>query len=586
MEKVTQKKGIRLQRHYILYAFLFALTFILGMLMLRTTSFMTEGDDEVYRTSFQTWGSWWNWAKAYYIGNSGRVIIHTLLICFLNLPVIVWRTAAAIMISLSCLMFFVMGVIKRKHTTIAGLALAVFTAGMFFLIPSNILANSVRWASGSLNYLFPVCMLLICMYPYYLAINGIDISRKVKFTACFALPLCANMEQGSCVLLALGVITGIYLLLTKHKILNCDKTYLVAFWIVVLCITVLSYTATGNAKRYEVEALRFVGYGMYSFPEKMILGIQLFITYLFSFRGLLIWLVPSLICFLIGFKSGNKTQVAVPAVNILLSCAQNLTIRFYINTDFLEPYNGIYWAWLVISILMFFLNAYVVILCMTSQEDKWWYFFVYAGAVVAGVVPCLSPTLYVSAGRTLYISHLFVILISVRALANLLSTAEADTQAQSTPVHVEMVNVISALVITALFVGLLAMDANCVSKVTDVKEKVIAQPENAQIDEHRIIRASIDVKPFIYDTVNWCTGKETGYDINVKIGYIDEADTITVLSTYPVSKYPVMKLGEFENGRMEVYAKLPDTNIDISDIVLVTKDHNGNQYYEPLFPQS
>ena len=77
--------------------------FAIALFYYRNATFTTAGDDEVYRTSIETWGSWVNWAKAYYFGNSGRIIIHSLLIIILNLPVDIFRILSSIMVVVTCM---------------------------------------------------------------------------------------------------------------------------------------------------------------------------------------------------------------------------------------------------------------------------------------------------------------------------------------------------------------------------------------------------------------------------------------------------------------------------------------------------
>ena len=77
--------------------------FAIALFYYRNATFTTVGDDEVYRTSIEIWGSWVNWVKAYYFGNSGRIIIHSLLIIILNLPMDIFRILSSIMVVVTCM---------------------------------------------------------------------------------------------------------------------------------------------------------------------------------------------------------------------------------------------------------------------------------------------------------------------------------------------------------------------------------------------------------------------------------------------------------------------------------------------------
>ena len=122
-----------------------------------------------------------NWAKAYYFGNSGRIIIHSLLIIILNLPVDIFRILSSIMVVVTCMgIYQIINVRKKSNDLVRFLIISIIFCGMFFAI--NNLGGIIRWASGALNYLYPVsAMLFVCIFvwKYGIVISSIDGFRNV-----------------------------------------------------------------------------------------------------------------------------------------------------------------------------------------------------------------------------------------------------------------------------------------------------------------------------------------------------------------------------------------------------------------------
>lgn len=96
-----------------------------------------------------------NWVKAYYFGNSGRIIIHSLLIIILNLPVDIFRILSSIMVVVTCMgIYQIINVRKKSNDLVRFLIISIIFCGMFFAI--NNLGGIIRWASGAFK-LFVSC---------------------------------------------------------------------------------------------------------------------------------------------------------------------------------------------------------------------------------------------------------------------------------------------------------------------------------------------------------------------------------------------------------------------------------------------
>lgn len=251
------------------------LLYIVVLYYYRNAGFTSVGDDEIYRTSIETWGSWFNWAKAYYIGNSGRIVIHSLLIAILNLPVIVFRVVSAAMVTFTY--WGIYRIVNISNETKSFWKLLITC--MIFLITFfsiNTLGGIIRWASGALNYLYPVCAMIIVLIPFVMSINNVNIPLSYKIISMVAVLLCGNMEQSSAVIMVMGLLILGYIKVVKKNHNKTDIIFLSVIWLINTIVFLFSYMAPGVQKRYTAELIRCCGFGMFSLSQKLVLGMQIF----------------------------------------------------------------------------------------------------------------------------------------------------------------------------------------------------------------------------------------------------------------------------------------------------------------------
>lgn len=553
--------------------------------MRHVTEFEKIGDTEVYRTSIETWGGWAEWVEAYYNGNSGRVLIHAMLILIVNCPIIVYKLLSASMVTLTCFMFYKYSCAAEilPHSWSIKLSLIVAPI-VYYLIPSSIIGNSVRWAPGALNYLFPVTAMLVCLYPFYLYLKRKPISLVLKIVSAALICLCGNMEQASAVYVTMGLLVFFYCrIIAKTPVTPKDSFFLIGLWIVNLIVFLISYLAPGNALRYQEELLRCVGYEMQNLIDKLILGYQLVWLNFSSVFGFLIWMIPSGLLVLKYIMSKEWHGLTFPLLFIILSAIQNILVRKVFNLEHIYPNNIAYMLWLVFSFGLVFANASIILRGLKSDDDKFWYIFLYYGALTAGIIVAVSPTLYVSAGRTLYITFVLYCAIIVKIFSELHMVSN-HFGAKYPFMHIfnRLLGVVCLLLIAIFFV--LSSSKTAKIDANDYRCNLNHQIERVQFHEDtNTITMTIDITPFAYTANNWCLGPIEGYDINVRVGVMDTVTKeITAYKTCTNTLYPVMET--FPDSKVDITAYInKGVILNENEIyVMVCTLHNGSVYYTPI----
>lgn len=567
-------------------AFLFV--FLIGMCLFYHAGFTSSGDDEVYRTAIMTWGSWHDWAAAYYNEWSGRLILHSILIALTNMPVFVWKIISAFMMAGTCWMISRMADLSADGMKRAGLLM--LTLELWRMIPD--LYNPVIWAAGSVNYLYPVAMLMIGLYLFYRVLTQEELNIVWKVCGCAACAICGNMEQSAAVLFVIGILFFVYVrVFWKEEIWESrrkDIIFLFVLWCINAGVMLLSYLAPGNERRFSMELFRCVGYGMMSYADRALLGLQRFILDISAYQGFLLWMIPAGICALFALMERNAKQFMTVGIYIALSCLQNVIVRKVLDIQFVYPFDTAYLLWLLFSVCLLFYNGGIVITAMNTHRDKFWFAFLYYGAIAASVVSGFSPTVFISAKRTVYITYVLLNLITVKCLSNGLSPKKLD---EKKLFSMERLNACLGMVVAVVLVGGFVLSNHRIDHIstTDMEADVSLIGMDAKIDrENKTITAVVDVSRFAYDVDNWCTDEEDGVDINLAMGILnDDTGEMKLYKTCLNTEWPIMD--SFPENQVEAVAYLWE-GADLlpnESYVLVATDHEGNMTYNTLeMPES
>ena len=82
----------------------------------------------------------------------------------------IFRILSSIMVVVTCMgIYQIINVRKKSNDLVRFLIISIIFCGMFFAI--NNLGGIIRWASGTLNYLYPVSAMLFVLIPFVMSMN-------------------------------------------------------------------------------------------------------------------------------------------------------------------------------------------------------------------------------------------------------------------------------------------------------------------------------------------------------------------------------------------------------------------------------
>ncbi len=514
------------------------------MIYMQNYAFQNHSDDAVYKDTFLHYENWVQWVAVYYNSWCGRIAIDTLLVTLLNLPVNVWRALVSISILLTvyyivkiaellsdCRGYAHSGTCSNSENKryIIGKGLKFGLPFLLFCYFRPMFNDWVfTWCTGTANYLFPGCCLLISLYPVLSYVNDTPIHLKDILLGILAGILTGSSEQTGAVFMVYSAILLLWHVYKKRRI---------SLSIFLLCIlidimTLISIFAPGNQVRAQMEVSWLPSYPMFGFTDKLILGMQHYVGHMYRMDAVLFVIIMYVMLFILNHKN-RKNELFVLlgfAMNGILSVLSSVAFsEWYIN-----PQWYLYVCWLLILFITPFYNGWLLY-CTFSERFRQLALitaFLYLAAVSSCAVLGFSPTIYASGIRIFYIYQLLVyaldIILVYQGFRSSARCFLADLWA-AVAMGIAAVGCIGFIFLFEI------MNQNKIIFLDKIPERDSARIQNVSVvEKNGYLQISLYAKDddciFAYD--NWVNGKGHSLYLNAKIA-VKNNEGYYVLSTYP-----------------------------------------------------
>ncbi len=240
-----------------------------GFLVLFDLCLVSRGDDLYLETGIEECGSLFGWMRFWAESWSGRILPQGILVWLMQFPPIVFHLVNAGVWLL--LLWGTLRCLDRDAVLERGWGMVLVLGGIFLLIPSSVLDDSVYWKCANVSYLWGTAAMMTAICPLVLRLEGRVCSAAGKAAAVIACIYAAGFEQSGALMSGLMVCFLIGLCMKERR---CDGY---ALWMTVLscAVTAAFFLLPGNAVRAGAETIVwFPNYDMYSLPEQLLLGIQ------------------------------------------------------------------------------------------------------------------------------------------------------------------------------------------------------------------------------------------------------------------------------------------------------------------------
>lgn len=365
-----------------------------------------------------------------YQNRNGRFFVQTLYY-FSNYLNSVWKWICSVSVAVCAYMIYKFTTIGKSLTKSEKTILAYLCCFIILIINIEVISPSMFWGIGAYSYLIPMTLGLIGFSPFIYSLQMEDYKPR-KTSVLFLIPALLTIvgqEQVSLCFLAFALIVLIYQVRRKKTV---PKLLWVIFFI-SLVVQILAVTAPGTAVRYVSEINRW-------FPEfsQLNLTTRLSISFYYLFNTIINqWYLVLLLLWMIlaTLLRKNKPDIFGKVFSSILyfyslmmslkffkipnqHITDNITVFFekvftfhFINPSTLQsllyfiPY--VVWG---IGILLIPISIFLI---FKKSKQSLFFICIFLAAIASISVMVFSPTLFVSGGRTSFVSNILLIILIV-----------------------------------------------------------------------------------------------------------------------------------------------------------------------------
>lgn len=290
---------------------------------------------------------------------------------------------------------------------------------LVLFINNDVLSEAAWWVTGSYNYLQPIAMGLMSLVIFYLYR---DRGPLVKILSLVLIIISCFNELFS----ILFVIPFIVIITVSRR--DYGK-YSILYFSSSLAATVFSLTAPGNMERFYKETERWMpDFANLNLIDKVALGFDRMSSHVTE-QNMLFLIFLGLLVVLTLFRSQglNKTQkfsVAVLTFKIAVFFVFHLIslpLRAFTHSDFLDfgnLGNIRYFVPYVFSLIVLFSCMSLLLSLCSSLKDVINTAFIFTLGIASVVMMGLSPTVYASSFRVVFIFDLSVVFVILYLIYN------------------------------------------------------------------------------------------------------------------------------------------------------------------------
>lgn len=402
---------------------LYSIAFILFFIALKPVK-PYFGDDFVYMGILSN-KSYFQWLVELYSVWSGRIVLTSFLILFLNIPIIIWRVVNSFFLTL--LVVSILKVTKLNKYYIFSIMFLVLK------LPINILNSSSFWITGSINYLWPISASLYLIYILREFYENKEINLFQYILSLFFAFIASNNEQSGLVLITFYTILIILKFLESRKL---EKKLSILYVFLILGYAILML-APGNISRLNIEVLGIMpGFRMLSVYDKLMYGINYSFQILFyNLKYYLLFM--ALLINIISLKLGKKNLIfsLIPTsiigmkiffdlfINLNPYCRSCNDLHYILfNYKYFSVNNFTEWIHLIpLIIALMYVLAVLINIILISKSIKILIFtsLTFIASISSSIVLGFSPTIEASGNRIYFLMVNLIILLIALLLENI-----------------------------------------------------------------------------------------------------------------------------------------------------------------------
>lgn len=406
-------------------------TLVFGVLIFLSGP-VSGSDDAIFQSQVHDYTNVVSWVTHRYDTWSGRIFTEGFVYIFNVLPLF-WHHAVSILLyaAMTLLLFGLYQKFSKNQSTPKKYFMLINATALIYLMHISTLSTGLLWVTGSMNY-FWICVIgLASLYPLLLILKGRRLSSWVYLTSGLLLTAVASssQEQVGAIIAGLTSLLLIYAAYgySKEKIEKASLLWAVGWFITALSSFFISLRAPGNSLRLTSEVNYWLP-DFYKVPlaHRIDYDVRWVLDALIHHSGFMFIILWSVIVLLTIYK--KRTTLYEKLIAIVLGAAAILTLG--VGHRSLEGLSHFYSAWntplpsksaYIIFVFWLLVIAITIIAPAIIYRNirGVLYSALIAASVASTALICLSPTMYASGWRTLFVPMFCAMIVIFLLLSDL-----------------------------------------------------------------------------------------------------------------------------------------------------------------------
>lgn len=417
--------AIKKRKKYLIpLAVIFFIGLALFSILIILTGRLPKTDDTIFQHQILPYHTLFDWVIYRYQNWSGRIFPEAFVYIFSPAPIYFWKIVSIVTYAVFTVMIFLYYRLfdshhnKQKDLTMLALAFCIP-----FLMHTDVLRFGIFWVTGSMNYFWIATLGLVGFYPiaYYVARHRLAHWAVIALGMLASIIASCSQEQVGAILAGLSFIFLIYELYMHKKKGSPLPMYLVIATLVIFVSFLIGIIAPGNAIRLRLETLHWLpDFYTIALPQHIEYGFRWFLEATINHSGFLLALSWGLLA-LLFIKKHNKTKLQNVITYLLVFFCLAIPLNVYSLVGHWFSFYAVWKPMLpnMLSYITFIPWSVAIMITIAApiilfgKENKGRLIsLLYLTAFASIGLLTMSPTMYASGWRTLFVPSVVLVLIT------------------------------------------------------------------------------------------------------------------------------------------------------------------------------
>lgn len=381
-------------------------------------------DDVAFQKQILPYHTLIDWVVYRYQNWSGRIFPESFVYIFSPAPLYFWKIVSIISYAIFTVMIFMYyRLFDSRHNKQKDIIMLILAFCLPFLMNTDVLRFGIFWVTGSMNYFWIATLGLVGFYPIaYYASRHRPAHWSIIITGTLASIIAAcSQEQVGSILAGLSLTFLLCELYTYKKNNHPLPIYMFGSTLIIIASFLIGFLAPGNSLRVKAETITWLpDFYTIPLPQHIEYGYRWFLDATINHTGFLLALSWGLLA-LLFIKKQSKTKQENAVLYMLVIFCSTIILNAYTPIGHLFSFyatwkptlpNGLSYTTFIPWLAAFIISIVAPIILFNKKKIGQLISILYIATFASIGIMTMSPTMYASGWRTLFVPSVILVLIT------------------------------------------------------------------------------------------------------------------------------------------------------------------------------